>query len=270
MPKKLTKVITVLLLVICFFISNVHSFEVKDIKTSFKVNPLTINLSQNGEWKLINHKHKNVYSAPFDTYYLIKLKNDQLSEIIEIFRAYGAPDHPTESNEFFYNMLYNANKFGGCRNHSKYFLFELYKSGQIGNCFFITNWNPEKGIYYPEYYQTDYTNMNYSGLVYEDFLLSNPKIKLPKMMLRSESYYYDNQYRGRIFIIKRSINPEINGGPPTKFETEKQSEYHVKNLKLNKIHKDYLQEWSNIQVERHMKFEEDLRIKTKRRLNFSK
>ena len=71
MPKKLTKVITVLLLVICFFISNVYSFEVKDIKTSFKVNPLTINLSQNGEWKLINHKHKNVYSAPFDTYYLI-------------------------------------------------------------------------------------------------------------------------------------------------------------------------------------------------------
>ena len=62
----------------------------------------------------------------------------------------------------------------------------------------------------------------------------------------------------------------VKWGPPTKFETEKQSEYHVKNLKLNKIHKDYLQEWSNVQVKQHMKFEEDLRIKTKRRLNFSK
>ena len=58
-----------------FFISNVYSFEIKNIKKKFKVNPLTINLSQEGEWKLINHKHKNVYNAPFDTYYLVKLKN---------------------------------------------------------------------------------------------------------------------------------------------------------------------------------------------------
>ena len=265
---KLMKVITALLS-ICFFISNVYSFEVKDIKKNFKVNPLTIDLSENGVWKLINHKYKSVYSAPFDTYYLIKLKKNQLSEIIEIFRAYGAPDYPTESNEFFYNMLYNANEFGGCRNQSKYFLFKLYKSGKIGNCLFITNWNPKKGIYYPEYYQTDYTNMNYSALVYENFFF-NSKIKLPKMKLRSESYYYDNKSRGRIFIIKRSINPEINGGPPTKFETEEQSEYHVNNLKLNKINKDYLQAWSNIQIEKHMKFEKDLKVKTKRRLNFSK
>ena len=254
--------------IICFSISNVYSFEAEIIKKKFKVSPLTINLSQKGEWKLVNHKHKQVYSAPFDTYYLVKQKNNQLSEIIEIFRAYGAPDHPTESNEFFYNMLYNANKEGACRNHSKYFLFKLYKSGQIGNCFLITNWSPQKGIYSPPYYQTDYTNMNYSADVYQDFFL-NLGIELPKMMLRSESYYYDNTYRGRIFIIKRSINPETNGGPPTKFETEKQSEYHVKNLKLNKIHKDYLQKWSYIQVEQHIKFEEGLRIKTKRRLNFS-
>jgi hypothetical protein len=255
--------------IICFSISNVYSFEAEIIKKKFKVSPLTINLSQKGEWKLVNHKHKQVYSAPFDTYYLVKQKNNQLSEIIEIFRAYGAPDHPTESNEFFYNMLYNANKLGACRNQSKYFLFELYKSGQIGNCLLITNWSPQKGIYSPEYYQTDYTNMNYSANVYQDFFLDSG-IELPKIMLRSESYYYDNKSGGRLFIVKRSINPEINGGPPTKFSAEKQSEYHVDNLKQNKVSKNYLQEWSNKQIKLHIKFEEELKVRNKRRLNFTK
>jgi len=262
------KIRFILSVLMYFFISNVYSFEIKDIKKKFKVNPLTINLSQKGDWKLINHKHKKVYSAPLDTYYLVKLKNNQISEIIEIFRAYGAPDHPTESNEFFYNMLYNANKKGACRNHSKYFLFELYKSGQIGNCFLITNWSPQKGIYSPQYYQTDYTNMNFSADVYQDFFL-NLGIELPKMMLRSESYYYDNKSGGRLFILKRSINPEINGGPPTKFSNEKQSEYHVDNLKLNKVSKSYLREWSNKQIELHIKFEKELNIMNKRRLNFT-
>tara|TARA_B110000971_G_scaffold141594_1_gene144770 strand:+ start:260 stop:1054 length:795 start_codon:yes stop_codon:yes gene_type:complete len=258
----------ILSLLMYFFISNVYSFEIKNIKKKFKVNPLTIDLSREGEWKLINHKHMNVYNAPFDTYYLIKLKNNQLSEIIEIFRAYGAPGYPTESNAFFYNMLYNANKKGGCRNQSKYFLFELYKSGNIGNCFFTTNWSPQKGIYSPEYYQTDYTNMNYSDDVYQKAFL-NLEIKLPKMMLRSESYYYDNNSGGRLFIIKRSINPEINGGPPTKFEMETQSKYHVNNLEQNKANRNYLQEWSNNQIELHIKFEEELKITRKRRLNFT-
>jgi hypothetical protein len=90
------------------------------------------------------------------------------------------------------------------------------------------------------------------------------------MMIRSESYYYDKYDIGRIYIISRMINPEINGAPPTKYDTETTSEYFVKNLEKYYLHKEFLVNWSKLQSIRHTKFEKYLKVKSHSKLDLSK
>jgi hypothetical protein len=66
------------------------------------------------------------------------------------------------------------------------------------------------------------------------------------------------------------INPEINGAPPTSYDTETSSEYFVKNLEKYYLHKKFLDNWSKLQAIRHTKFEKYLNVKSHSKLDLSK
>lgn len=261
---------TLFLFVFYFIFLEAFSFEGKVInKEEFKVKSVKIDLPNNGgEWKLIKYRGKKVYNAFFNTYILAEFKDGVLSQFVEAFEGHGDADHPNLSNEFFYNYLYNANRIRGCKDRVEYYIFELYKAG-TSNCFIIRNWDPYKEIFDPTLVTTDYTDMNYIAPLYQKYVSEN-NLELPKMMLRSESYYYDKHDIGRIYIINRMINPEINGAPPTSYDTETSSEYFVKNLEKYYLHKKFLDNWSKLQAIRHTKFEKYLNVKSHSKLDLSK
>jgi len=258
-----------LILFFCCLFLNAHSFEEKVVKEKFKVKSLIIDLPSDGEWRLLMYRGKKVYNAFFNTYFLVQFKSDVLSELVQIFEGTGDRDHTKHSNQFFYNFLYNADKIRGCKKRLEYYIFELNKSGKVGNCFIIRNWNPYKEIFDPTQLYTDYTDMNYPSTILQKYVTKN-NIKLPKMMLRSESYYYDNFDQGRMYYVYRTINPEVNGAPLTKFDTETTSEYFLNNLDNYPKHKTFLENWSKLQSTRHQKFEKNLKIIKRNKLNLEK
>jgi len=261
------KKILATLIFFCLFL-NANSFEEKIVKEKFKVKSLIIDLPSGGEWKLFMYRGTKVYNAYFKTYFLSQFKNDVLSELVQVFEGHGDRDYPDQSNAFFYNFLYNADKIRGCKKRFEYYIFELNKSGAVGNCFVIRNWDPYKEIFDPNRISTDYTDMNYPPKIFQKYITEN-NIELPKMMLRSESYYYDKFDQGRIYIVYRMINPEVNGAPLTQFNTETTSEYFVQNLDKYYLHKKYLNNWSKLQAMRHDDFEKKLKVRQRNRLNLS-
>ena len=111
------------ILIFCFLFLNVHSFEGKVVKEKFKVKSLTVDLPSNGgEWKLIRYRGKKVYNAFFNSYFLAEFKNGIISEFVEIFEGKGEPDYPMLTSQFFYNLLYNANKIRGCQERLEYYI----------------------------------------------------------------------------------------------------------------------------------------------------
>lgn len=247
-----------------------NSFEGKEIKKdTFKVKSIKIDLPDNGgEWKLIKYRGKKVYNAFFNTYILAEFKDGALSEFVEVFEGRGDPDYPNETNEFFWNYVYNSNKVRGCHDRFEYYIFELYKGGTTSNCFIIRNWDPYKEIFDPTLISTDYTDMNYISSLYQKYVSKN-NLELPKMMIRSESIYFDKFDVGRIYIVNRMINPEINGAPISKYDTETESEYFIKNLDKYYLHKNFLDNWSKLQAIRHKQFEKHLKVKSISSLDLS-
>ena len=131
---------------------------------------------------------------------MAEFKDGALSEFVEVFEGRGDPDYPNETNEFFWNYVYNSNKVRGCHDRFEYYIFELYKGGTTSNCFIIRNWDPYKEIFDPTLISTDYTDMNYISSLYQKYVSKN-NLELPKMMIRSESIYFDKFDVGRIYIL---------------------------------------------------------------------
>ena len=116
-----------------------------------------------------------------------------------------------------------------------------------------------------------YTEKGYTvGTILEKFSDNENNLDLPKMMLRSESYYFDNYDVGRIYIVYRMINPEVNGAPTTKYKTETLSEYFVNNLNKYPKHKKFLENWSKLQSIRHNEFVKKLKVKKSNKLDLDK
>ena len=262
------KILGILVLFVIYFLTTVNSSAVKSGKiyeNEFRFKKLNIDLSPDGEWRHIETYQKNIHGVELITYFLVQLKENKVSRLLEVLSIDNRGVHPTETNQFFYSLLYKANKEKGCVKRLEYYVFKLYKRGMVANCFIVRNWEVNKELYKPFIMRISYTDMNYAPPIIRNYLEKN-NIDIPIMMLRSEHYYYS---RGKLFWVFRMINPEINGASKTKFNTEETSEYFPSNISKYPDKKKFMDDWVKLAIKRHQIFEEQLKIKPHHKLDLS-
>ena len=263
------KFLGILVLFVIYFLTTVNSSAVKIGKiyeNEFRFKKLNIDLPPDGEWRHIRSYQKNIHGVVLITYFLAQVKENKVSRLLEVLSIDNQSAFPTEANEFFYVLLYKADKERGCVKRLEYYVFKLFKKGVSANCFIVRNWAVNKELYKPSIKRISYTDMNYAPPIIKNYLEKN-NIDIPIMMLRSEHYYYS---RGKLFWVFRMINPEINGASKTKFNTEETSEYYPSNISKYPVRKKYMDDWVKLATKRHQIFEEQLKIKPHQRLDLSK
>ena len=262
------KILRLLVLFVIYFLTTVNSSAVKIGKiyeNEFRFKKLNIDLPPDGEWRHIGSHPKSIHGVDLRAYFLVQLKENKVSRLLEVLSIDNRGLYPTETNQFFYSLLYKADKEKGCVKRLEYYVFKLYKRGTASNCFIVRNWEVNKELYKPYIVRISYTDMNYAPPIIRNYLEKN-NIDIPIMMLRSEHYYYS---RGKLFWVFRMINPEINGASKTKFNTEETSEYHPSNISKYPVRKKYMDDWVKLATKRHQIFEEQLKIKPHHKLDLS-
>jgi hypothetical protein len=252
------------------------SSNAKEINKDFyKLKKISIPLSKNGTWKLIGVRNGSIHGANFTWKYLAQLKDNKLSRLIEVLHVSPAPESASLSLEWFKNFTFQKNGYKSCipnngNNQSSklrenYYVYEILKKSTT-NCFFTRNMNIEEEVVNPTIKrQTEYVNTNHFSKVLKEYI--GNEIKFPKIMLRSDHYFYS--YRG-LYAYFEMINPDINGAPKTLFSQEKESEYHPSNIDNYPKKKIFYLNWIKIQAKKHSDFENQIVKKQKFKLNLAK
>ena len=257
-----------MVLFVIYFLTTVNSSAVKSGKiyvNEFRFKKLNIDLPPDGEWRHIGTHNKNIHGVGFISYFLAQIKENKVSRLLEVLSINNKGAYPLEANQFFYELLYKADKERGCAKRLEYYVFKLFKKGVSTNCFIVRNWEVNKELYKPTIKRIRYADMNYAPGIIRNYLEKN-NIDIPIMMLRSEHYYYS---RGKLFWVFRMINPEINGTSKTKFNTEETSEYFPSNISKYPDKKKFMDDWVKLAIKRHQIFEEQLKIKSYHKLDLS-
>ena len=250
----------ILFLFASYFLITVDSSVAKVGKiynNELRFKKLNIDLPPNGEWRHIKTYQNNVHGVAFKSYFLVQVNENKVSRLLEVLFVDTKGSYPTEANNFFNSLLYKPNRDRGCVKRLQYYVFKLYKKGMSTNCFIVRNWEVNKELYKPPINNTQYIDMNYGPGIIRRYIEKN-NIDLPAMMLRSEHYYYS---RTKLFWVFRMVDPEINGGFKTKFNTEDTSEYFPSNISKYPDKKKYMDDWVKLASTRHKIFEKQLKIK---------
>ena len=246
---------------------NVNSNGKEINKEFYKFKKILIPLSKDGSWKLIGKKTQNVYSGKLTWIYLAQTKDNQLSKLIELVHISAAKESVSESISWFKNFVYQKNGYKSCipkvsnaqssRLSEEYYVYE--ESDKSKGCFFTRNMDFEKEILHPTIKRkTKYIDTNHFSGIVKKYI--NNKVKFPKIMLRSDHYFSSQK---ELYGYFEMINPDVNGAPNTLFKSEKKSEYHPLNINNHPQKKNFYLTWIKGQAKKHLKFETELKRKSK-------
>ena len=244
-------------------------------KDFYKFKKIFIPLSKDGQWKLIGTKKASVHDIDLTWKYFAQLDGNNLSKLIEVLHITGSKYSPNEVANWFKNFTFQKNGYKSCIPKSgtgqsanlreKYYIYELVNSSVV-NCFFTRNMNTDDEIINQQVKRnTTYVNTNLLSNIVKDFI--GNEIKLPKIMLRSDHYFYS---QNGLYAYFEMINPEVNGAPKTLFTSEKENEYYPLNINAHPKKKDFYLNWIKIQTKKHLEFEKKLVKSQKYRLDLAK
>jgi len=240
---------------------NINSNGKEINKEFYKFKKILVPLSEDGSWKLIGKKTQSIYDAQLTFKYLAQTKDGQLSKLIELVHVSEARESPSQTFTWFKNFLYQENGFSSCipKNSTLREKYYIYEESGKSSCFFTRNMDIENEILYPTIRrETKWVDTNHFPKIVKKYI--NNEIKFPKIMLRSDHYFFNQ--RG-LYAYFEMINPEVNGAPNTLFKSEKKSEYHPLNIDNHPQKKDFYLTWIKNQAEKHSKFESELKRKNK-------
>jgi hypothetical protein len=244
-------------------------------KDFYKFKKISIPLSKDGQWKLIGTKKASVHDIDLTWKYFAQLDGNDLSKLIEVLHITGSKYSPNEVANWFKNFTFQKNGYKSCIPKSgsgqsanlreKYYVYEEVNSSVV-NCFLTRNMNTDDEITNQLIKRnTSYVDTNSLANIVKEFI--GNEIKLPKIMLRSDHYFYS---RNGLYAYFEMINPEVNGAPKTLFTPEKENEYYPSNINAHPKKKDFYLNWIKIQAKKHLEFENKLVKSQKYRLDLAK
>jgi hypothetical protein len=239
------------------------SYKVGDvIKDVFIVNnKFKLNLPK-GYWTLVE-KSAFDYYIKNKVFTLLRIENNNVMEGISITEWKTAGVHEDIINTALIEIMFK-NKYDGCYEKPEYTVLEFYKLGSTHNCFWVGHHDLIKHIYNP-----DNPELRTANTQLKKWLKEN-QLSLPKVALYSEHSYFSRLKMGKWFYVVYTADPKILNAPDNKFIEENTSEYHKYNIDNYPQHKKIMKKWISISAQRHIDFENTIKVLNKHKLNLDK
>ena len=213
-----------------------------------------------GKWIVVNSSQESYYGLFSKVYSLARLENNSVVEWIEIAEMKTAGIFENLVNQAIYEAIFK-NRYDGCYERPEYFTVKVYKKGSTHNCLVVDHSDVHKDFFSPD--DPDKTNAELKKWIKDN------NIKLPKVGLASFHSYFSRLAAGKWYLLSYGIDPKILNAPNNKFISEETSEYHKNNISKYPEHKSVMQRWVSISAQRHIEFENMLKIIERHKLDLS-
>ena len=240
---------------------NAKRYKVNDvIENQFVINKkFQLNLPE-GKWTVVRSHGDNYYGLASKIYLLVRLENNLAVESIEIAEMKTAGVFESLVNQAIYEALFK-NKYDGCYERPEYFVVKVYKKGSTHNCLVIDHSDVHKDFFTPDDRQA-------SNAGVKKWIRDN-NIQLPRVGLSSFHAYFSRLAAGKWYLLSYGIDPKILNGPKNNFISEETSEYHKNNISNYPDHQKTMQKWVSISAQRHIEFENLIKVIEKHKLDLS-
>ena len=190
---------------------------------------------------------------------MLKIEDNKAIEGITIAEMKTAGVYEKYVNEAIHEAMFK-NKYDGCYERPEYSYLKVFKKGSTHNCFRVRHSDVYKELYAPDDPETSYGEI-------KRWIKKND-IQLPKVSLSSFHAYFSRLSAGKWYLLAHTVDPNILNAPKNKFSTEENSEYHRNNIDNYPDHKNIMENWLTISIQRHMDFENSVNVLKMHRLNF--
>lgn len=259
------KKILTFLIINLFFCINAFAkkYSINDIiENQFYVNKnFVLNLPK-GKWILAENSSSVYYGLYNRLFTIVRVENKKVVEAISISEWITAGVYENLVNEALYEILFK-NKYDGCYEKPKYMVLKYYAKGNTHNCFWVGHRDLIKHIYNPDDPELKTANIQLRKW------LEEKQILLPKVALYSEHSYFSRLAGGKWFFLNYSVDPKIFNAPDNKFVSQETSEYHKYNIDNFPEHKKIMKKWISISSQRHLDFEDTIKVVKKHKLNLT-
>jgi len=230
------------------------------------INEIKFDLPE-GEWLLLSKKGFMIRTIRNTAVLFVKEENGILKELIELQGMNSSGNYIAYVDIFYRDNLFSSDTQDGCRDQIEYYYVKVKTRSASFNCFVTRHEDVKKelnvvgsmggwGLHKP---------FNTSWL--RKWIRDND-IVVPDTMLTRDHYFYDKSQKYHYAGISHSINPELFGGPKTKFRSEEKSEYHRYNIEDYPKVKKYMNNFVKSSAIKHKKIEDKLKAKKNFRINF--
>ena len=245
--------------------SNINKFKKGDILfNEIKLSKKKSLTLPEGNWEVTYRSTEIVYGMKFSLISLVKLKNNRISEFLEIGFSNLAGKFVYYVDPIMTEIMFK-NTHDGCYERPEYLVMELYRKGSTHNCFKIRHLETVKELYNPD----DKSTLGFLASI-KKYINDNNQKNLPKIMLGSFHSYFSRTNGGDWYLISHLINPKNINAPDSKFFTEESSEYHKYNIDNYPTHKEVMNKWISSSAKRHLELEKLAKANTNHRLNLEK
>jgi len=255
------KIIAIILMLFFSAEVNAKRYKVNDvIENQFVINKkFQLNLPE-GKWTVVRSHGDNYYGLASKIYLLVRLENNLAVESIEIAEMKTAGVFESLVNQAIYEAIFK-NKYDGCYERPEYFVVKVYKKGSTHNCLVIDHSDVHKDFFTPD-------DREASNAGVKKWIRDN-NIQLPRVGLSSFHAYFSRLAAGKWYLLSYGIDPKILNGPKNNFISEETSEYHKNNISNYPDHQKTMQKWVSISAQRHIEFENLIKVIEKHKLDLS-
>jgi hypothetical protein len=213
-----------------------------------------------GKLELIDKYHWTSWGVEVKSVELVNLKDNTINKLFAIGEM-GSWTYQSQVRQILHEFLY-MNRYDGCYPRSEYTVMKVKKKAAFNNCFIVRHIDTQKEIYYPD------DPKDFSSRLIKLWIEKND-VTVPPILLCSNHLFMAPSVISNLIGIDYCINPELNGGTKTKFNTEESNEYHPSNIHQYPNMKKYMEEWVKLSAQRHKSFEKNLGAKVRHKLDLS-
>ena len=184
----------------------------------------------------------------------VKEEDGVLKELIELSGMNSSGNYIGYVDAFYRDNFFGSDTKDGCRDQTEYYYVKYLVKSASFNCFIIRHEDVKKELNVIGSMGGFGWNKPFNNSWLRKWIRDND-ITVPGTMLTRDHYFYDKSQNYHFAGVSHSINPELFGGPSTKYRSEDKSEYHRYNIEEYPKVKKYMDEFVKKSAFNHKEFE---------------
>lgn len=254
--------------------ANAKRYKVNDtVENNFFINKKTKFELPEGKWIIAERINKSIAGIKVKKFTLLRIKNNELLEGISIFEWNTSSLIDIRYKNLVDEVISKAlfkDRANSCNERQEYSILKFYSKGSTHNCLWVGHYDLFEHIYKTEvfYIYPSVSDIRTERHKLKVWLKKN-KISIPKVGLYSEHSYFSRLKLGKWYGLTHIVNPKILNAPVNKFISVDSSEYHRNNIDMHPKHREIMNKWISISLQRHKNFENSIKTLEAHKLDLS-